>query len=88
MFLASRLAFQTKGFVYPTFSRVASFSTRVAQILEKKPTDVVITFAKRTAVGRAKKGQLKDTPVDELLCALFKVWHFLVTHLQLNWDCL
>lgn len=24
-------------------------------------------------MGRAKKGQLKDTPVDELLHALFKV---------------
>ncbi|KAI0793471.1 3-ketoacyl-CoA thiolase [Abortiporus biennis] len=40
-------------------------------ILEKKPGDVVITFAKRTAMGRAKKGQLKDVPVDELMHALF-----------------
>ena len=42
-------------------------------ILQKNPDDVVITFAKRTAVGRARKGQLKDVPVDEMLCALFKV---------------
>jgi len=83
MFPASRLVLQTKGCVYPAFSRAASFSTRVAQILEKKPTDVVITFAKRTAVGRAKKGQLNDTPIDEMLCALFKVRHFSVKHLQL-----
>ncbi|KAF8626519.1 hypothetical protein AX15_004824 [Amanita polypyramis BW_CC] len=41
-------------------------------ILQKNPDDVVITFAKRTAVGRARKGQLKDVPIDEMLCALFK----------------
>ena len=57
------------------FSRAASSLTPKgrAQILEKKPDDVVITFAKRTAVGRAKKGQLKNTPVDEMLYTLFKV---------------
>ncbi|KAJ7169920.1 3-ketoacyl-CoA thiolase [Mycena filopes] len=44
----------------------------VAAILQKNPDDVVITFAQRTAIGRAKKGQLKDTTVDELLHALFK----------------
>ncbi|ESK88901.1 3-ketoacyl- thiolase [Moniliophthora roreri MCA 2997] len=51
-----------------------SASTRVPRglsaILQKNPDDVVITFAKRTAVSRAKKGQLKDTPVDEMLHAL------------------
>lgn len=60
----------------PSLSRAASSATRprgLAAILEKHPDDVVITFAKRTAVGRAKKGQLKDTPVDEMLHALFKV---------------
>ncbi|TCD71494.1 hypothetical protein EIP91_008875 [Steccherinum ochraceum] len=41
-------------------------------ILEKRPDDVVFTFAKRTAMGRAKKGQLKDVPVDEMMHALFK----------------
>lgn len=45
----------------------------VAAILQKNPEDVVITFARRSAIGRAKKGQLKDTTVDELLHALFKV---------------
>ena len=48
-----------------------------SEILKKRPDDVVVTFAKRTALGRAKKGQLKDVPVDELLHALFKV-HALV----------
>ncbi len=53
-----------------------AFATQVkgrAEVLTKRPDDVVITFAKRTALGRAKKGQLKDVPVDELLHALFKV---------------
>ncbi|KAG6850520.1 hypothetical protein H0H93_012521 [Arthromyces matolae] len=44
----------------------------LAAILQKNPHDVVITFAKRTPVGRAKKGQFKDVPVDEILHALFK----------------
>ena len=56
------------------YSRAASTSTRGLQaILQKNPDDVVVTFAQRTAMGRARKGQLKDTPVDELLHALFKV---------------
>jgi hypothetical protein len=44
-----------------------------AQLLQKKHDDIVITFVKRTAMGRAKKGQLKNVPVDELLYSLFKV---------------
>ena len=44
-----------------------------ARLLQKNHDDVVITFAKRTAMGRAKKGQLKDAPIDELLYSLFKV---------------
>jgi acetyl-CoA acyltransferase 1 len=50
----------------------STVSSSRAQLLQKKDDDVVITFAKRTAMGRAKKGQLKDVPVDELLYALFK----------------
>ncbi|KAI9460980.1 3-ketoacyl-CoA thiolase [Lactarius psammicola] len=50
----------------------STVSSSRAQLLQKKDDDVVITFAKRTAMGRAKKGQLKDVPVDELLHALFK----------------
>ncbi|EJD55494.1 putative 3-ketoacyl-CoA thiolase B, partial [Auricularia subglabra TFB-10046 SS5] len=41
-------------------------------LLQKNPDDVVVTFAKRSAMGRAKKGQFKDTSVDELLFAVFK----------------
>ncbi|KAL1742501.1 Thiolase, N-terminal domain-containing protein [Schizophyllum fasciatum] len=44
----------------------------MAEILSKNPDDVVITFAKRTAVGKVRKGQLKDVPVDEMLQALLK----------------
>jgi hypothetical protein len=44
-----------------------------ARLLQKKHDDIVVTFAKRTAMGRARKGQLKDVPVDELLFRLFKV---------------
>jgi len=42
-------------------------------ILQKHPDDVVITFAKRTAMGKTKKGQFKDIPVDEMMQALLKV---------------
>lgn len=42
-------------------------------ILQKNPDDVVITFAKRTATGKTKKGQFKDIPVDEMMQALLKV---------------
>jgi acetyl-CoA acetyltransferase len=33
---------------------------------------VVITFAKRTALGKARKGAFKDMSVQELLIAYFK----------------
>ncbi|KAM6498145.1 Thiolase, N-terminal domain containing protein [Amanita muscaria] len=60
--------------IIPKMARMSS--TRVpyglSTILQKNPDDVVITFAKRTPVGRAKKGQLKDAPVDEMLYALLK----------------
>ncbi|KAL0951143.1 hypothetical protein HGRIS_007878 [Hohenbuehelia grisea] len=62
--------------VLSTMMRAASTSTRpprsIEGILQKNPDDVVFTFAKRTALGRAKKGQFKDTPVDEILSALLK----------------
>jgi hypothetical protein len=54
-------------------SRAASTSRGLAQILEKRPDDVVITYAKRTAMGRRGKGQLAQYSVDEIMHALFKV---------------
>ncbi|KIK06956.1 hypothetical protein K443DRAFT_673845 [Laccaria amethystina LaAM-08-1] len=65
----------TRQVYLPTLRRAASTQAKprgLHDILEKRSDDVVITFAKRTAVGRAKKGQLNNTPVDELLHALFK----------------
>lgn len=57
-----------------SLSRFASTQARgLNSILQKNDDDVVITFAKRTAMGRAKKGQLKDVPIDQLLHSLFKV---------------
>ncbi|KAH9175243.1 hypothetical protein EDB89DRAFT_347352 [Lactarius sanguifluus] len=59
----------------------STVSSNRVQLLQKKDDDVVITFAKRTAMGRAKRGQLKDVPVDELLHALFKVLVILLSSL-------
>ncbi|KAI0801291.1 thiolase [Fomes fomentarius] len=58
--------------VHPLTRGYATLVKGRAEILSKRPDDVVITFAKRTALGRAKKGQLKDVPVENLLYALFK----------------
>ncbi|KAG6381204.1 3-ketoacyl-CoA thiolase [Boletus reticuloceps] len=44
----------------------------LAAILVKHPDDVVVTFAKRTAMGKHRKGQFKDSPVDEMMQALLK----------------
>lgn len=54
-------------------ARRSAHSAAVDRLLEKRPNDVVITFARRSAIGRAKKGQLANTSVDELLSAMFKV---------------
>ncbi|KAH6917347.1 3-ketoacyl-CoA thiolase [Coprinopsis sp. MPI-PUGE-AT-0042] len=70
MFLRRSVALSsTKLFRRAASSRVPR---GLKDILEKRPDDVVITYAKRTAIGRAWKGQFKDVPVDELLNALFK----------------
>ena len=76
MLFASSLPLK-RAILFPTVTRarrcVSGITNKGTNILDKCYDDVVITFAKRTAVGRAKKGQFKDTPVDELLHALFKV---------------
>jgi hypothetical protein len=54
--------------------RYASTFPALRSIMDKKPDDVVITLALRTPIGRAKKGQFKDTMVDYLLASVFKVW--------------
>jgi Thiolase, N-terminal domain len=54
------------------FSRAIPYQTPPSCRKLARPDDVVITYAKRTPIGRAWKGQFKDVPVDELLNALFK----------------
>ncbi|PGH10987.1 hypothetical protein AJ79_05138 [Helicocarpus griseus UAMH5409] len=39
-------------------------------LLSKNPDDIVITYATRTALTKARKGALKDTTIDDLLIAL------------------
>lgn len=57
----------------PSYATVARAPPKgLREILEKREEDVVITFAKRTAMSRAKKGQLSNVPVDKLLYSLFK----------------
>ncbi|GAA6002285.1 uncharacterized protein JCM10292_006582 [Rhodotorula paludigena] len=46
--------------------------TGKSKLLRKSPDDVVITFAGRTALQRARKGGFKDMSVQELLIAFFK----------------
>lgn len=59
------------GSLMPRHVSTKAFTTHgLLPILQKNPEDVVITFAKRTAIGRAKKGQLKDVPVDEIVQGL------------------
>jgi hypothetical protein len=58
----------------PAFARAASTAPRgLKEIVQKRPDDVVLTFAKRTAMGKRGKGQLAQYPVDEIMRALFKV---------------
>jgi acetyl-CoA acyltransferase 1 len=59
----------------PSLGRAASTQAGpgLSTILQRNRNDVVLTFAKRTATGKTKKGQFKDVPVDEMLRALFKV---------------
>jgi acetyl-CoA acyltransferase 1 len=67
-------SFPLRRAIFPATTRFNATLGGGTSILDKNSDDVVITFAKRTAIGRAKKGQFKDTPVDELLHALFKVY--------------
>ncbi|KAE8351041.1 Thiolase, N-terminal domain-containing protein [Aspergillus coremiiformis] len=53
-------------------NQLSSSSTTSAKqrLLAKNPDDVVITLAIRTPLTKARKGGLKDTPLDELLISL------------------
>lgn len=87
--LLSRTSLGRTSSTYPSLlTRAASTSSRLprglSEVLEKRPDDVVITFAKRTAIGRAKKGQFKDTPPDEILYALLKVYRLVNVYCHKN----
>jgi len=43
------------------------------KLLQKNPDDIVITLAVRTPLTKARKGALKDTPLDDILIALLTV---------------
>ncbi|RSH79182.1 uncharacterized protein EHS24_001221 [Apiotrichum porosum] len=47
-------------------------SARVAEVVKPKADDVVITFARRTPLTRAKKGGFRDTSADGLLYKFLK----------------
>jgi acetyl-CoA acyltransferase 1 len=48
-------------------SSSARGSAAIEYLLVKKPDDIVVTLAVRSAMTRAKKGAFKDTPADSLL---------------------
>ncbi|KFY94193.1 hypothetical protein V500_03383 [Pseudogymnoascus sp. VKM F-4518 (FW-2643)] len=49
---------------------LASPADGKARLLQKNPDDIVITLAIRTPLTKARKGGLKDTPIDDLLIAI------------------
>ncbi|KAG9237166.1 peroxisomal putative 3-ketoacyl-CoA thiolase B [Amylocarpus encephaloides] len=51
-------------------SPAGSGSAGKAKLLQKNQDDIVITFAARTPLTKAKKGALKDTNIDDLVIAL------------------
>ncbi|GAA5872306.1 hypothetical protein JCM8547_004807 [Rhodosporidiobolus lusitaniae] len=61
----------TLSSITSTLSSLAGTSGK-AKLLKKSPDDVVITFAKRSPLQRARKGGFKDMSVQELLIEYFK----------------
>ena len=49
-----------------------SHKTALESITARLPNDVVITYATRTALTKARKGPLKDTPLEGLLVSLLQ----------------
>lgn len=54
-------------------SHLNPLSSGRSRLLQKNPDDIVITYAARTPLTKAKKGGLKDTPIDDLLIALLTI---------------
>ncbi|KAK9896133.1 thiolase [Cystobasidium minutum MCA 4210] len=55
-----------------TFATSSNARALPESITKKSPDDVVITWVKRTALTKAKKGGFKDTPSDTLLMKMFE----------------
>lgn len=51
---------------------MAQKSNAVLNLMIQSPDDIVITFAKRSASGKARRGQYKDMRADELLISFLK----------------
>ena len=70
------------GFIYVLFFKMSSRLSALKQHLastvtpqgpgHKHPDDVVVVWAKRTAIGRARKGAFAKTTPDTLLAAVLK----------------
>lgn len=63
-------AAQRLGMLSSQLSGAAPSQSARDRLLAKSPDDIVITTAVRTPLTKARKGGLKDTPVDELLISL------------------
>jgi len=50
----------------------ANLTSNASKCGQKHPDDIVIVSALRTCMGRARKGPLKDTPVEEMLAAVMR----------------
>ncbi|KAH7106779.1 3-ketoacyl-CoA thiolase [Auriculariales sp. MPI-PUGE-AT-0066] len=66
------------------FTSDSSHSGKEA-LFAKNPQDVVITFARRTPLTKAKKGGFKDTRSDELLVSMLRA---VVTHSGIDPACI
>jgi len=63
---SSSSATATRGFAWSAVRK------DLAKLREKHPDDVVITYGKRTALTKAKRGAFRDTSSDSLLYELLK----------------
>ncbi|KAE8446829.1 hypothetical protein EG329_011606 [Mollisiaceae sp. DMI_Dod_QoI] len=54
-------------------SHLNPLSSGRSKLLQKNPDDIVITYAARTPLTKAKKGGLKDTNIDDLLISLLTI---------------
>lgn len=53
-------------------SQIHPSKTNKAAIVTKNPDDIVITYAARTPLAKARKGAFKDTPLEDLMIPLLQ----------------